>query len=311
MPWKAKSYDEATQVMKAALDNGANFWNASQHYGLPHANSLHMLNYYFTKYPEDADKVVLSVKGAYDAATASPDGSPAGLRKSVEECLRVLDGKKSIDIFECARVDPKVPIETTVAALAEFVKAKQIGGIGLSEVKGETIRRAHAVHPIAGVEIELSLFSTEPLENGIGAACAELGIPIVAYSPLARGWLTGGIRKLEDLPENDHRRMFPRFQPAVFASNLKLVEEVEKVSKRKGCTLAQAAIAWLRAQSGRGKNPMIVSIPGATTVTRVQENSAADIALSESDLADIQTALNQIPIQGGRYPTVHEKLLNM
>jgi len=142
-------------------------------YGTPDANSLHLAKYYFTEYPEDADKVVLSIKGAYDRSTGSPDGTPDGIRAAVEEALRVLDGSKKIDTFQCARVDPNVPIETSVQALAELVSAGKIGGIGLSEVSAATIRRAHAVHPIAAVEIELSLFSTDVLTNGVAATCHE------------------------------------------------------------------------------------------------------------------------------------------
>jgi pyridoxine 4-dehydrogenase len=142
-------------------------------YGTPDANSLQLLKYYFSQYPEDAEKVVLSIKGCYDAATHTADCSPEGVRASVEEALKVLDGVKKIDIFECARVDRKVPIETSIGAIAEYVKAGKIGGIGLSEVKAETIRRAHAVHPIAAVEVEFSLFTTDPLTNGVADICKE------------------------------------------------------------------------------------------------------------------------------------------
>lgn len=142
-------------------------------YGTPESNSLHLLKYYFTKYPEDADKVVLSIKGAYDRSTNTPQGSPEGIRASVEEAVRVLDGTKKIDVFEQARVDPNVPIETSVAALAELVKEGKIGGIGLSEVSAATIRRAAKVAEIAAVEIELSLFTTDVLSNGVADACHE------------------------------------------------------------------------------------------------------------------------------------------
>lgn len=159
--------------MKAALGQGSNFWNGGIFYGTPDANSLHVLKYYFTKYPEDADKVVLSIKGAYNASVHEPDCSPEGIRASVGEALRVLDGVKKIDIFECARVDPKVPIETSMQTLAQLVKEGKLGGIGLSEVSAATIRKAHAVHPISAVEIELSMFSTHVLTNGVADTCRE------------------------------------------------------------------------------------------------------------------------------------------
>lgn len=172
MPWKRIEYPVAENLMKAALERGANFWNGGLFYGPPDKNSLQLLKYYFDKHPEDVDKVVLSIKGAHDLARG-PDCSPEGIRTSVEEALRVLDGTKKIDVFECARVDPKVPIETSMRALAELVAAGKIGGIGLSEVNSTTIRRAHKVHPIAAVEIELSLFTPDPLINGVAATCHE------------------------------------------------------------------------------------------------------------------------------------------
>ena len=142
------------------------------HYGTLQANSLHLVKYYFDKYPEDVSKVVLSIKGAYDIKTG-PNGSPKGVRASVEEAVKVLGGTKTIDVFECARVDPNVSIETSVKALAELVREGKIGGIGLSEVGTNTIRKAHAVHPISAVEIELSLFTPDPLDNGIADTCHE------------------------------------------------------------------------------------------------------------------------------------------
>ncbi|KAI2623050.1 aldo/keto reductase [Hypomontagnella submonticulosa] len=301
-PWDPTEYSVAAKVMKTALDQGANFWNGSLFYGPPHANSLHLLKYYFDNNPEDAKKVVLSIKGAYDPTTHTPDGSPEGIRASVEEALRVLDGKAKIDIFECARVDPKVPIETSVKALAELVKEGKIGGIGLSEVNANTIRRAHAVHPIAAVEIELSFFTPDVLTNGVADTCHELGIPLIAYSPVGRGFLTGQLCKLEDLPENDWRRMLPRFQPDVFDQNLKLVEAVEGIAKRKGATVAQVAISWVRRQGA-------IPIPGSTKAERVIEN-CTDVPLSEEDMAELQKFMDTFPISGQRYGGKFEALLS-
>ena len=176
--------------MKTALDLGANFWNGGEFYGGPEYNSLHLLNKYFTKYPEDADKVVISIKGgAKPDGSLMPDGSRENVRRSIDECLKLLDGKKKLDIFECARVDPNVPIEETIGYIAEYVKEGKLGGISLSEVSAKSIRKAAAVHPIACVEEEFSLWVTEPLDNGVASTCAELNIPIVAYSPLGRGFI--------------------------------------------------------------------------------------------------------------------------
>lgn len=144
-----------------------------QFYGTPDNNSLHLVKYYFTQYPEDADKVVLSIKGAFDPITKEPTGAPEQIRASVDECLRVLDGCKTIDIFEMARVDPKVPIETSVQTLADLVSEGKIGGVGLSEVNSKTLRRAAGVAKIKAVEIELSLFTPGPLTNGVMEACRD------------------------------------------------------------------------------------------------------------------------------------------
>jgi len=300
--------EQGFRAMKTALEHGANFWNGGEFYGSPELNSLQYLNSYFVAYPEDADKVVLSIKGGLNEAYIV-DGSEANVRRSVDNCLRILDGKKFLDIFECARVDPKTPIETTIAILAEYVKEGKIGGIGLSEVKAETIRRAHKVHPIASVEVELSLWSTDVLTNGVATTCAELGIPLVAYSPLGRGILTGQIKKPDDIPEGDFRRQMPRFSPENFPKNLELVAELEKLAARKGATPAQIALAWVRSQGERSGFPTIISIPGATTAARVEENMTV-VSINDEDQAEINAILGKIVIVGKRYGREQEKFLD-
>ncbi|PGH26614.1 hypothetical protein AJ80_01743 [Polytolypa hystricis UAMH7299] len=301
LPWENVEPSAAVKVMKTALEQGANFWNGGLFYGTPESNSLHLLKHYFEQYPEDAEKVVLNIKGALDA-TMTPTGSPEAIRASVEEALRILDGVKKIDIFECARVDPEVPIETSVKALAELVSEGKIGGIGLSEVSAATIRRAHAVHPIASAEIELSLFTTDPLNNGIVTTCHELGIPIAAYSPVGRGWLTGKYKKVEELPDHPFARIWPRFQAGAFEQNLKLAGAVGEIAKRKGVTLPQVAIAWVRRQGA-------IPIPGTTKAERMVEN-CADVQLSEEELEELQQILKEFPVQGGRYPEQLSGLLD-
>lgn len=165
--------------MRASLAAGCNFWNAADFYGTPEYNSLHLLNKYFTKYPEDASKVVLSIKSGLK--NFRPDGSPENIKTCIDYCLSILDGKKSIDIFECARVDRNTPIEVTLKALEEHVKLGNIKGIALSEVSEATIRAATKVTKIVAVEVELSLWSLDILSNGVAQACAEFDIPIVAY----------------------------------------------------------------------------------------------------------------------------------
>ena len=238
-----------------------------------------------------------------------PDGSEENVRRSVDNCLRMLDGTKKLDIFECARVDPNTPIETTIGVLATYVKEGKLGGISLSEVKAETIRRAHKVHPICAVEVELSLWETGALTNGVAAACAELGITLVAYSPLGRGFLTGQIKKYEDIGEGDLRKHFPRFQKDVFAKNLELVEKLEKLAGKKGCTPAQLALAWVRQLGEKEGMPVIIPIPGATTEARVMENMDV-VRLSNEDMEEIDGILKETIVVGERYPEMAQKHLN-
>jgi len=292
--------EEAIKAMRAALAHGANFWNGGELYGTVEYNSLHLLAKYFEKYPEDADKVVLSIKGGLKPPSLEPDASEQNLRRSVGECLKWLDGKKKVDLFEMARVDPKLPIEQAVETLGTLVKEGKIGGISLSEVKAETIRRAAKVHKISAVEVELSLWSTDVLHNGVAAACAEHNIPLIAYSPLGRGFLTGQIKKPEDIPEGDIRRHMPRFQPDAFAQNLKLVEELQQLAHKKGCTPAQLALGWVRQLSGKPGLPVIIPIPGATTVERIKENMEK-VDLTDSEVAEIDAILKKIDVVGGRY----------
>lgn len=182
--------DEAgITALEAAYAEGIYLWNAGEFYGPPHRNSLQLLNKYFTKHPDHASNVVLSVKGGTIPGTMDFDGSRENTTRSIEECLKQLDGKKKLDIFEAARVDPKIPIEKATEVIAEYVKAGKIGGISLSECSAESIRRAVKVHKIECVEVEFSLWATEILDNGVAKTCADLGIPVIAYSPLGRGFL--------------------------------------------------------------------------------------------------------------------------
>lgn len=300
--------EQAFSAMKAALDSGANFWNGGEFYGSPEANSLHLLNAYFTKYPEDADKVVLSIKGGAVPGQMVPDGRPENVKRSIDECMKQLDGKKFLDLFECARVDPKVPIEQTLAAAKEYVDAGKIGGICLSEASEKSIRRAAKVIKVEGVEVEFSLWATEILDNGVAKACAELDIPIIAYSPLGRGFLTGQIKKIDDLPENDFRRHMPRFSQENFNKNLKLVEEIEGIAQRKGVTAGQIGMAWVKKMGEKPGMPRMLPIPGSTKAERVKEN-AVEVDLSEKDMEEIDAVLKSFKPTGGRYPE-HVAALN-
>ncbi|OBT56318.1 hypothetical protein VE04_02843 [Pseudogymnoascus sp. 24MN13] len=301
LTWRSEplSEEDCFKAMRAALANGSNFWNAGEFYGSPDFNSLTLLEKYFTKYPEDADEVLLSVKGGLK--DWQPDGSPENVRSSVDNCLKLLNGKKKIDMFKCARVDKNFPIETTLKVLdEEYVKTGKIGGIGLSEVSADTIERAVKVCKIVAVEVEVSLWATDIFSNGVAQACAGHNLPIVAYAPIGRGMLTGQITKPEDIPEGDFRKTVPRFQKEHFGKNLELVRELEKIAKRLGCTPAQLAISWVRSLSGKGCNPEIIPIPGSATVDRVNEN-AKYVPLSVEDLAEIDSILQSFEVAGDRY----------
>ncbi|MCJ1322101.1 Pyridoxine 4-dehydrogenase [Xylographa vitiligo] len=302
------SEPQAFDAMRTALCHGANFWNGGEFYGPPERNSLQLLNRYFTKYPEDAEKVILSIKGDINPETHQPDGSEEGVRKSVDNCIKLLDGKKHLDIFECARVDPKVPIETTMEALGNLVKEGKITGISLSEVKESTIRRAAKVHQVCAVEVELSMWETNVLTNGVASACAELDIPLVAYSPLGRGFLTGDIKKPDDIPQDDMRKKFPRFSEENFPKNIDLVHKIDAMAKKKGCKSSQLALAWVRQLSERPGMPIIIPIPGATTESRVTENMGM-VRLNDSDMKDIDTILESATVEGHRYPSSAQGLL--
>lgn len=303
LTWRANPQPEEAsfKAMRASLAAGCNFWNAGEFYGTPELNSLTLMEKYFTKYPEDAGKVVLSIKGGANLQTTVPDGSPEGIRRSIDNCLKVLNGKKFIDIFESARVDPNTPIETTLKVIEdEYVKTGKIGGIALSEVGATSIEKAVKITKVAAVEVELSLWATDVFENGVAAACAKHSIPLVAYSPIGRGMLSGQIKSPDDIPATDFRKTLPRFQPGAFEVNLKLVKELEKIAKQKNVTPAQLAISWVRSLSEKNGNPVIIPIPGATTEERVVEN-AKEVLLSDQDLAEIDSILKSAEVVGGRY----------
>ena len=290
---------DAFAAMDAAFENGARYWNGGEFYGTKDRNSLHLLNAYFRKYPDRASQVLLAVKGSRNPTVLRFDGDEKGVRRSVDECVRVLDGVKKLDIFECARVDGAVSIEETMAVLGQLVKEGKIRGIGLSEVKADTIRRAAKVQSIAQVEVELSLWSPDILSNGVARACAELNIPIIAYAPLSRGGLTTELPESpEDLPP--HLQRFPRFQGDAFYANKQLTQEIRKLAAAKGCTVPQIAINWVRAQSGRHGNGVITPIPGAEKPEWVAEN-LQKVELTEEDMQKLDDILKRIPVSGERY----------
>jgi aryl-alcohol dehydrogenase-like predicted oxidoreductase len=223
-------------------------------------------------------------------------GKPDYVRKACDGSLKRL-GVDAIDLYYQHRVDRSVPIEETVGAMAELVKAGKVRYLGLSEAAPETIRKAHKVHPIAALQTEYSLWSRDP-EDEILPTIRELGIGFVAYSPLGRGFLSGRFRRPEDLPEGDYRRNAPRFQGENFKKNLELVDRVNEIAKQKKCTPSQLALAWVLA---RGKD--VVPIPGTTARKHLEENVAAtELVLTSEDLRRIDEVAPKGAAAGLRYP---------
>ncbi|MBW8767648.1 MAG: aldo/keto reductase, partial [Geodermatophilales bacterium] len=252
------------------------------------------------------DEVVLATKFGNER---TPDGGRLGINGRPEYVHRACDaslerlGVDVIDLYYQHRVDTSVPVEDTWGALRELVEAGKIRHAGISEAAPETIRRAHTVQPVTAVQTEYSLWTRDPEQNGVFATCAELGIGFVAYSPMGRGFLSGRIRSLDDLEENDFRRHNPRFQGENFARNLELVDRVREIADEKGVTAGQLALAWVMAQSERDGNPVVVPIPGTKRVAYLEENAAAaDIELTGDDLHRLDEAAPVGSAAGERYP---------
>jgi len=223
-------------------------------------------------------------------------GRPEYVRQACDASLRRL-GVDHIDLYYQHRVDPSLPIEDTIGAMSDLVRQGKVRHLGLSEAGVETLRRACAVHPIAALQTEYSLWSRDP-EDAILGACRELGIGFVAYSPLGRGFLTGQIQRFEDFAQDDYRRFSPRFQGANFAKNLELVKRVESLAREKGCTAGQLALAWVMAQGDD-----VVPIPGTKRRKYLEENAAAsDVALGPKDLAKLDEVAPRGSAAGERYP---------
>jgi aryl-alcohol dehydrogenase-like predicted oxidoreductase len=232
------------------------------------------------------------------------DGTPENARRVCEASLRRL-GVDHIDLYYQHRVDPGVPIEETVGAMGELVSEGKVRYLGLSEASSETISRAHATHPITALQSEYSLWTRDP-EDDVLETLRELGIGFVAYSPLGRGFLTGQIRSLDDLPQDDWRRTNPRFQEDALQANLRLADVVTETAERLGTTPAQLAIAWVLA-----KGEDIVPIPGTKSPTRVEENAGADdVKLSAADVEELDNAISRDAVRGTRYPEATMGMLN-
>jgi aryl-alcohol dehydrogenase-like predicted oxidoreductase len=288
--------NESLATIHRALELGINFLDTADIYG-PYTNEELVGRAIKGK----RDGVVLATKFGIVRDPANPmargiSGKPDYVQRSCEGSLRRL-GVDTIDLYYQRRVDPATPIEETVGAMAQLVQEGKIRHVGLSEASPQTLRRAVKVHPITALQTEYSLWSRDP-EDGILAACRELGIGFVAYSPLGRGFLTGQFKRFEDLPEGDYRRFSPRFQGENFQKNLDLLHRVEEIAAEKGCKPSQLALAWVLAQD---KN--IVPIPGTKRRKYLEENVAAlDVKLTAEDLRRIDEIFPTGAAAGLRYP---------
>ena len=285
---------ESIKVVHHAIDKGVNFLDSSDMYGWGHNETL-----LGKALVGRRDKVVLATKFGQTQQPGGANGvngRPEYVKQACEASLKRL-GVDVIDLYFQHRVDPSVPIEDTVGAMAELIKAGKVRAIGLSEAKPETIRRAHKTHPLAAVQSEYSLLYRQHAEETI-ATTRPLGISYVAYSPLGRSMLTGSVKSAADIPEGDGRGRHPRFAGDNLARNLQLVAAIEAMAKAKGCTPGQVALAWLLALDSD-----IVPIPGTKRAARVDENVAAtSVSLSADEVAKLSAALPPGAAAGGRYP---------
>jgi aryl-alcohol dehydrogenase-like predicted oxidoreductase len=292
--------DEASSIrtLERAVELGVNFFDTAEAYG-PFVNE-ELVGKALKPY---RDRVVIATKFGFRidptksdaAAMQGLDSRPEHVREVAEASLKRL-GVETIDLFYQHRIDPEVPIEETVGAMAGLVKEGKVKALGLSEASAEMIRRAHAVHPIAALQSEYSLWTRDP-EGEILYTCRELGIGFVPFSPLGRGFLTGKIRSAADFGEGDFRARLPRFEADNMAANLALVKLVEEMAADKGVTAAQLALAWVLA-----KGDFIVPIPGARKIPNLEQNAAAaDVTLTAEEVSALDDMLAPEKVAGARY----------
>ena len=291
-------------VIHHALDIGINFFDTADMYGVGHNEAL-----VGEALRDRRNRAILATKFGNvrneQGAFLGVSGHPDYVRASCDRSLQRL-GVDVIDLYYQHRVDPAVPIEDTVGAMADLVRAGKVRFLGLSEASAATLRRAHAVHPIAALQTEYSLWTRDP-EDGALAACADLGVTFVAYSPLGRGFLSGAIRSIDDLAPDDYRRHNPRFQGENFAKNFEIVAQAEAMARERGVTPAQLALGWVLAQA-----PHIVAIPGTRSRGRLEENAAAaTVTFSGDELRRLDAIAPPGAAVGTRYAAAAMKALNL
>ncbi len=300
---QASDEAQATAVIHRALDLGVTFLDTAEMYG-PHTNEIQIGK----ALADRRDRAFVATKFGIgynaDRTALAVDGSPANVRRAIEGSLKRL-GMDHVDLYYLHRVDANTPIEETVGAMGELVKEGKVRFLGLSEASPATLRRGHAEHPITALQTEYSLWSREP-EDELFATCDELGIGFVPYSPLGRGFLSGEIKSVDDLAENDFRRSNPRFLGENFQKNIDLVHAVAAIAADKGVTAAQLALAWVLAQG-----ETLVPIPGTRRIRTLEDNAAAaDLVLTADDLARIEAVFPKGAASGHRYAEAARSALN-
>jgi len=290
---KNRNDEESLATIEAALNQGINFFDTSDIYGFGENEKL--LAKAIKKFGREKFFIATKFALVQTPQGIVTDCSPEHVRIACEESLKRLE-ITTIDLYYMHRLDRNVPIENTVGAMSDLVKEGKVRYLGLSEVSADTLRRACKIHPITALQSEYSLWALD-IESKILPTCRELGVAIVPYSPLGRGFLTGQIKKFEDLPEGDWRRTAPRFMGENFQKNIELVNKIEEIAKEKGCTAGQLALAWLLAQGDD-----MFPIPGTKRVKYLQENiDAINVKLSIDDLKRIRDLVTGFPIFGDRY----------
>ncbi|MGY5775041.1 aldo/keto reductase [Rhizobium sp. LEGMi135b] len=291
----ALAKDDSVRLIRDAVERGVTFFDTAEIYG-PFTNE----EVVGEALKPVRDQVVIATKFGFRIESGKSNGfdsRPENIRAVADASLKRLD-IEVIDLFYQHRVDPDVPIEDVAGTVKDLIAAGKVRHFGLSEPGAQTVRRAHAVQPVTALQNEYSLWTRGPETNGILQACEELGIGLVAYSPLGKGFLTGAMDKDTQLGENDFRRILPRFTPEAMEKNQALIDLLKQIAGGKQATTAQVALAWLLAQ-----RPWIVPIPGTTKLHRLEENlAAADVELSAAELAEIKRAAADIAIEGERYP---------
>jgi aryl-alcohol dehydrogenase-like predicted oxidoreductase len=296
-------FDDSLKLIRKAVDRGINFFDTADMYGVGHNEVL-----VGRALQKVRDRVIIATKFGnmrrVDGALLGVNGKPEYVKACCDMSLKRL-GIDHIDLYYQHRVDPQTPIEETVGAMADLVKAGKVRFLGLSEAAPATVRRAQAVHPIAALQTEYSLWSREPEAELIGL-CRELEIAFIAYSPLGRGILTGKIRSQEQLAENDYRLVMPRYQDKNFKRNLKLVRKLKALAAAKKCTAAQLSLAWVLS---RGDH--VIPIPGTRHLKFLKDNIAAlDIALTPAEKVELETIFAPDAVAGNRYHDYGMTLVN-